>query len=212
MQNPERLPSHRPQILRTERLAQIAVAADRRFAVSGYEGTSLEQIAGDVGLPSQMVSNYAGSKGDLYVAYFRRARRSFLRRLDEAGERSAVAARGPRCQLELGIDYFFRLIEAHGEAWALVRRRGSAGEAPFAYELMNSRAELARLLAQLLAEGRAAAGNPTVVNTEIAAHAIIGAAEAAAEWWLQHPRVPRGELVERLAALLWIGLERQLSA
>jgi hypothetical protein len=33
-----------------------------------------------------------------------------------------------------------------------------------------------------------------------------------AEWWTDHPRVPRGELVDAVMDLVWVGLRVQFSS
>jgi hypothetical protein len=40
------------------------------------------------------------------------------------------------------------------------------------------------------------------------AQQLTGAIQALANWWAEHPEVPRRELVEQVMAFAWLGLER----
>jgi hypothetical protein len=40
------------------------------------------------------------------------------------------------------------------------------------------------------------------------AQQLTGAIQSLANWWADHPGVPRRELVEQVMAFAWIGLER----
>lgn len=50
---------------RREELIQTAV---RHFAAKGYEGTSLDDVAGDAGVAKGLLYHYFGSKQDLFLA------------------------------------------------------------------------------------------------------------------------------------------------
>jgi predicted GNAT superfamily acetyltransferase len=43
---------------------------------------------------------------------------------------------------------------------------------------------------------------------EVIARLISGGLQSLATWWVDHPDVPRGELVDRVLAVWWPGLER----
>jgi hypothetical protein len=43
---------------------------------------------------------------------------------------------------------------------------------------------------------------------EMLAQQLTGAIQSLANWWAEHPEVPRGELVEQAMAFAWLGLER----
>jgi hypothetical protein len=43
---------------------------------------------------------------------------------------------------------------------------------------------------------------------EIIARLLSGGLQSLATWWVDHPDVPRGELVDRVLQVAWLGLER----
>ncbi|MEX2194396.1 MAG: TetR/AcrR family transcriptional regulator [Thermoleophilaceae bacterium] len=189
---------------RAEREEQILQAAERQFAEAGFYAVSMDAIADEVGLSKQMVYNYVGSKESLYVACFRRARVQLLGLL--AG---AAAGQTPGEQLLLGVNAFFKFVEEHREPWALIHEHASQRGGPFAAEVNDMRTEIGRLISQLFVDAREAVGNdPSSVNTEVTAYAVLGAMESMAHWWKDHPEVPREELTREMVAVVWTGLER----
>jgi hypothetical protein len=45
-------------------------------------------------------------------------------------------------------------------------------------------------------------------RVEIYSQLVSGAAQSLANWWLDHPEVPRAVLVDRIVEFCWVGLER----
>ncbi|MEX2194398.1 MAG: TetR/AcrR family transcriptional regulator [Thermoleophilaceae bacterium] len=197
----------RKRVPRAEREEQILSIAERQFAESGYYAVSMDAIAGEVGLSKQMVYNYVGSKEELYLTCFRRARFHLERVVDQG----AAQATGPQEQLWYGVLAFFTFIEEHREAWSILNEQASARGGPFAGEVAAARAEIGRLISQLLTDARAAAGKDTATaNTEITAFTIVGAAEGMASWWLDHPEIEKEYVVARLMDVVWMGLDNLL--
>lgn len=180
------------------------------FARRGFHAATMDEIAEAVGVSKQMVYNYLGSKEELYLAVYRQACEELRASIDEAATRQVE----PDAQLWGGMLAFFAFVEEQGEAFTIVT--GSAGGGAgnrFAAEVALLRGEIVRLVAQLFAEARVAAGTDDAADsrdTEPAARALVASAEAVAGWWLEHPEVPRDEAARELMEVAWVGLGRLL--
>lgn len=183
---PGRDPSRREQILD---------AADVVFAESGFHAASMEAIAERVGVGKPVLYRHFGSKEGLYGAVLDRAGDELVQRL------AAVAAEpAPREQLRAGVVAFFGFVDAHRDAWLVLHREANAVGAA-AERLQAFRDRIAATVTTLIAprpSARAAA----------VAHGIVGAGEALATWWVEHPDVPREPVAEELVDFVWAGLER----
>lgn len=196
----------RRRVPRVAREKQMLEVARRLFAERGFHATTMDEIAAAVGVSKQMVYNYLGSKEELYLAVYRHACEELEASIDAAAAESA----SPDQQLWGGVLAFFAFVEEQREAFSIVV--GSAGGpagGSFAGEVARLRGEIVRLVAQLFAEARVAAGLDEAAgsaDTEPAARVVVAAAEAVAAWWLEHPDVPREVAAERLMEVLWVGL------
>ena len=62
------MPPNRRSIPREDRLEAVVAAARRRFETHGYKGTSVADIAGDVGVNTGSIHWYFPTKDDLFAA------------------------------------------------------------------------------------------------------------------------------------------------
>jgi len=181
-------------------------AASRIFALRGFHAATMDEIAAAVGVSKQMVYNYLGSKEELYVAVYRQANAQLASSIDAAAAEGAE----PGAQLWGGVLAFFAFVDQQREAWSiLVGAAGGGAANPFADEVARLRGDIVRLVGQLFAEARAAAGLEDGLDagdTEPAARALVASAEAVAAWWLEHPEVPREQAAARLMDVVWVGL------
>jgi AcrR family transcriptional regulator len=191
---------------RAEREAQMLAAARRVFAERGFHAATMDEIAAEVGVAKQLVYTYLGSKEQLFLAVYGQAARELEVRIDAA----AAAAATPEQQLWDGVLAFFAFVDEQREAWSLVVGAGGGGDAAFAAEVTRLRGSTVRLIAQLFAEARLAAGL-VPADTEPEARALVAAAEAVAAWWLEHPEVPRDAAARRLVRFAWVGLREALA-
>jgi AcrR family transcriptional regulator len=197
-------PAVRRKVPRAERERQMLDVADAVFAARGYHAASMDEIAAGVGVTKPMLYSYFGSKEGLYLASVERSGDQLLARFRDAG---ALDAPG-RARLAAGIQAFFAFVDERREGWAVLYREAAAQGGPFAARVAELRSRIASIVARLLAEA-AEEGEVDAArldDPEAFAHAIVGAGESLANWWLGRPEVPREEMAERLLAFAWSGI------
>ena len=90
------------------------------------------------------------------------------------------------------IEEFLAFVEEHRDGWVVLYREVSSSR-PLADELSQLRGQIAQAVRRMLEAG--ASGLPGPAADGIA-HAIVGAGESLANWWLDHPDVPRSEVAD----------------
>jgi AcrR family transcriptional regulator len=193
----------RARVPRAEREEQMIEAATRIFGSRGYVGASMEDIAAASGITKPMLYAYFGSKDGLCRACIRQARRQ----LYESINAGADAGAAPDEQLWLGILAFFTFVDERRDSWAVLLGEATAGVAAFAGEIADVRREMAEGVRPLLRAAAATEGvDPISLEaTEPLAHALIGAGEALARWWLTQPAMPRESVARLLMNFAWMG-------
>jgi AcrR family transcriptional regulator len=171
-----------------ERREQLILdVAGHVFARAGYDSAPMDEIADRAGVSKPMLYTYFGSKEGLYLAYIERAGGELLERL--VGARPAGP--GPTAMLRARIGEFLSFVEEHGDGWRVLFRE-LASTRPFAERVAELRERIVRAIRVMLEDAGAAscAGYPPPAADAIA-HAIVGAGESLANWWLDHPEIPR---------------------
>ncbi|AMO22632.1 TetR/AcrR family transcriptional regulator [Ramlibacter tataouinensis] len=175
------------------------------FISKGYQGTSMEDIAEAAGVSRPIVYNLFGSKDAIYLACLRDARQQLDERLAEA----ASAHANGQARLRAGIDGYFRFVEQDRAAWRLLFGGGAAVAGPVVGEARQLRfdtvAKITALLSPLM---------PQIALTEVQmqAHALSGAAEQLAKWWIENENVERPVVVDLLTNLMLRGFEPSFSS
>ena len=160
-------------------------AAGDAFAARGFHGASMDEIAAAAGISKPMLYTYFGSKEGLYAAYVQRSGSALLEAVRIAAPRDAPA----RERLAHGVLAFLAYVDEHRAGWSVLYSESVMATGPVAEGVASVRERLTAMLETTLpaADGLRAAR----------AHALIGALESLAEWWLEHP----DELREQIAAL-----------
>jgi AcrR family transcriptional regulator len=173
-----------------ERREQLILdVAGQVFARAGYESASMDEIADHAGVSKPMLYTYFGSKEGLYLAYIERAGGELLERL--VGARPVD--RSPGSMLRARITEFLSFVEEHRDGWQVLFRE-LASTRPFSERVAELRERIAGAIRIMVQEGTSAcSGNPPAAADAIA-HALVGAGESLANWWLDHPDVPRDQV------------------
>lgn len=190
---------------RPVREAQILQTAGQVFAVNGYHGASMDDIAARAGISKPMLYNYFGSKQGLYLAYVDKAGRNLLEQLRGAADDDLA----PDERLWAGILAFFRFVDEHRAGWAILYQEATSQGGPFAAEVADLRGRITRTVAKLIEQaasaGGASAGSITMADS--LAHALVGAGESVANWWVNEDALDAHDAALRLMNFAWMGLD-----
>jgi AcrR family transcriptional regulator len=178
-----------------ERREQLILdVAGQVFARAGYESAPMDEIADRAGVSKPMLYTYFGSKEGLYLAYIERAGGELIERLVGAAPPEDHSTAGLRAR----ITEFLTFVDEHGDGWKVLFRE-LASTRPFAEWVARLRERIAEAIQRMIESSGLEHAPPA---SDAIAHAIVGAGESLANWWLAHPEQPKeyvAELFLRLA-------------
>src|SRR5436190_23819710 len=193
-----------PRLSGAERRRRILDAAVEAFAERGYEATSVAEIAAAAGITKPVLYDHFSSKRDLFVELMERARDELTLRGAEA-----MAADAPlEERVRTAVDAFYAFVEEQPAA-ARVLLVAPRGEPELQDASRQVQAEAtARLAALLAAEPDLLAGAADRERRlELFMEFMKQGLHGLAEWWSEHPDVPRAALVDAVMDVGWRGLE-----
>jgi AcrR family transcriptional regulator len=164
------------------------------FARDGYHGAAMDEIAALADVSKPMVYAYFGSKEHLYLAYVERTGRELLVGLERAGRPQDP----PLDLLRARISEFLAFVEDHQDGWRVLFAE-AASSRPLADEVADLRGRIAAAVGRMIEDGGLEI-DPQAADGM--AHAIVGAGESLANWWLEHPSVPRQLIVDWYVGLV----------
>jgi AcrR family transcriptional regulator len=176
---------------RAEREQLILRVAGRVFARAGYHSASMDEIAHLAEVSKPMLYTYFGSKEGLYVAYIHRTGRELVDRLEGAARREGP----PLLSLRLRIAEFLAFVEEHRDGWRVLFGEASSN-GPVAAEVADLRGRIAHAVRRMLEASLPVASGLSETEVDGIAHAIVGAGESLANWWLEQTGVSREEVVD----------------
>jgi AcrR family transcriptional regulator len=178
-----------PRERREQLILDVAGAV---FARQGYHPASMDEIAELAGVSKPLVYSYFGSKEGLYLAYIERAGTELLDRLQDAAPRDGVVG------LRARITEFLAFVEEHGDGWKVLFGE-VASTRPFAERVAELRERIAQAIRRMIDDAKLRFPAPA---PDAIAHALVGAGESLANWWLEHPDVARDEVADWYLAVV----------
>jgi AcrR family transcriptional regulator len=170
-----------------ERREQLILdVAGRVFASAGYEAAAMDEIAEMAGVSKPMLYQYFASKQGLYLAYIEWAGGDLLERLVAAAPAEDQSTAG----MQARITEFLAYVEEHGDGWRVLFRE-VASTRPFAERVAGLRERIADAIRTLIDSSGLEYPPPAA---DAIAHAVMGAGESLANWWLDHPEIPRDQV------------------
>jgi AcrR family transcriptional regulator len=176
------------------------------FAVSGYHGSSIDEIAQAAGISKALIYEHFPSKKDLHVSLLDMHVHELFERLaanaatDEPGD----------VRLRAGLDAFLGWVEDRRGAFRMLFR--DAVEPEVADVLRRLQEQAVGAVAALMASEPLAPVDENEATRErgirMMAQQLTGAMQALALWWDENPDVPRAALVDVAMDFCWLGLER----
>jgi len=164
-------------------------AAERVFSDVGFHAASMDAIAAEAGISKPMLYNYFGSKQGIYLAYLSRAGRDLLNRMLAADVPEGTLSE----RLAAGAGAFFGFVGENHDGWRVLREEMVGQREEVGGQVAGMRSAIHALLSEVLLEE---GGDPRRVDAH--AHALTGAGESLADWWLEHPDTPVEVLVDTL--------------
>jgi len=198
----------RTRLPRAEREQQVLDIAHARFAAHGYRAVTMDDVAAAAGVTKPLLYAYFGNKERLYLACMERAGDAMLATVLAA----VAAADGPADALRRGLRAFFAFVDEDRDAWRVLFDETLPTGGEIARRVGEYRERLVELVAQSNVDrlpARRRASHATEI--EALSHALLGAAEALARWWLRTGALPAPQAAELLIATVEPGLEAMAS-
>jgi AcrR family transcriptional regulator len=182
----------------TERRAQLISIGRSVFAKSGYDATTVEQIAHAAGVSKPIVYEHFGGKEGLYAVVVDREMEALYERMV-----AGIASGTPRHRYEQAVLAFLTYVEEEPDGFAVLTRdtpmvAGGQG-LPAVINQLGER------IGEIFREQFSAAGLSGKV-APIYAHSLIGMVIFAAQWWSGQKKFKKEEVASHVAAIGWMGL------
>src|SRR3954454_10946382 len=186
--------------VRRERLLQAAASV---FAERGYEAARIEQVAEAAGVSAGLLYRHFAGKKELYSELVKRADAELVTHLAEA------AAPGPPSdsRLEHGVDAVLAFVEQHPDLWQMLVRDVVDPDIEALRESAHAHV-VAVVASQIESSPERDRQDIGPEEVERMATLIVGSTAALAQWWTDHPRTPRAEVLGTLMGVLWLGFDR----
>jgi AcrR family transcriptional regulator len=193
-------PAGRPvRLPRSARRKQLLAAAQQVFVAQGYHSAAMDDIAEKAGVSKPVLYQHFPGKLELYLALLDTHAEAIV----ESVRAAMTATTDNKDRVGGAVRAYFDFVDHESEAFRLI----------FESDLRNDPAVRARVAK--VEQGCIDAITDTIISdtgvsrarAELLASGLVGAAEAAAQFWLAGGRpVPKSEAVALLAALAWRGI------
>jgi AcrR family transcriptional regulator len=200
--SPRRLP-------RAERERQILDVAHARFAAEGYGGVTMDGVAAEVGVTKPLLYAYWGNKERIYLACLERDADRLMETVGDA----VRSAPNPADATEVGLRAFFEFVSGESGAFRVLFDETLPTGGEIAQRVTEHRERINSLVATTLIEQLPPAKREKArVEVEALSHALLGAAEALARWWLRSGEIPATDAAELLIATVVPGLRARTAS
>ena len=189
----------------SDRRVLILEAAREAFAEGGYHQTSLDAVADRAGVSKALIYEHFSSKRELHSAMLELHVNELVERLNAA----LADAEPGEARMRAGVEAFFSFLEERRGAAAILLR--NTGDPDVAEWLSRLRDQVAAAIVTLMTAEveQQLAGDPGLrASIEMFAQQQIGAIQSLADWWGEHRDVPKGQVVEAVMELNWLGMDR----
>ncbi|PWR24613.1 hypothetical protein DKG74_07350 [Zavarzinia aquatilis] len=183
---------------RAAREAQILQVAAEMFAAQGFHATSMDDVAAACGVTKPMIYSYFGSKPGLLAALLERTGAELL-----GGLALMAAIPDPEARIRATLDLLITRLYEQTASWRVILS-AMRGDGPLAERARGYRAALIHAMLITLAELAPPGLHRAIARRRVSpyAYALLGAAEAGSEWWLNTPGVSRVETTATASRVL----------
>jgi AcrR family transcriptional regulator len=181
-----------------DRREQLIDVARSLFALRGFDGTSVEEIAAQAMVSKPVIYEHFGGKEGLYAVVVDREVRTLL-----DGIRGSLTSGHQRELLEQAALALLDYIEAHTDGFRILARDSSLGHAggSFATILNDVATQVEGILS---AEFKRQGLEPK--HAPIYAQMLVGMVASTGQWWLDAQQPGKREVAAHLVNLSWNGL------
>ncbi|ROO85245.1 TetR family transcriptional regulator [Actinocorallia herbida] len=196
--------SPRARMRAPERRALITAAALESFAVKGYEGTSLGDIAKAAGVSRTVMYDHFPSKRVLLLAVLHEENAKLV----EFVASRITASGSARERMRGTVDAYFSFAESRPKSRRVLFDLVIEDDPEISTVRQGIRDARLRAVAAMLASDMREIGvDPAEPAVEAMVEFIISGLDGVSRWWERKPQTPRQSLVEGVMWLLWTGLE-----
>ena len=184
-----------------ERRIRLIQAAIKVFSGKGYEGASVQEIARAASVTKPVLYDHFSSKEELFVAAIEQIRDGLLQRGNAAVSRESTQGK----RLRAAISVFFDLVEndPSGARVLLISSNAPASIADICRRIQAAATSgIVQIMRSRSSSGAGDSERQSILKAEFTKKGMHGLAE----WWLEHPDVPRSEIDESLFGILKRGV------
>jgi AcrR family transcriptional regulator len=185
---------------------RILNGAARAFAFSGFQGTSVPDIAAEVGVSVGLLYRYFPSKAELFTAICISQMEAEMEALSQ--QLSGIA--NPRDRLQLGVDHYLRQLDREHAAGLVLGALAEAPTNPALREVMKlRRGAICGFIEGFIREGIEAGEVPPSVPVENFAEAMTMMLDGAvAAWAVSGPELDVAAMRDGVVSLLSAALQQ----
>lgn len=196
------------KVPKEQRMGQILDVAGSVFSKHGFHSTSMEQIAEGAGVTKPLLYRYFGSKDALYLATITQVGNHLM-----SGLSILMANPNPQERLKLIMFSFLTFVERHREGWSVLYNEALTSVGPVGDKVSffrNSFIEAsAKTIEELNDSGKSSNSDKAELQSLALANIMVGAVEAGARWWIQHPEIPIRDMQKMIETSLMPGLSER---
>jgi AcrR family transcriptional regulator len=184
-----------------ERRLRLIRAAIDVFSREGYEGATVEGIAGAASVTKPVLYDHFSSKEEVFAAAIEQIRDGLL----QSGKAAMARESTPGKRLRAAISVFFDLVEDDPSA-ARVLLISSKAPPPIATICRRVQADATIGIAQIMRSHSSSNAPETDRQLFLKAEFTKKGMHGLAEWWLENSSVPRSEIEQVLFRFLKRGV------
>lgn len=163
---------------------------------------SMDAIATEAGITRPVLYRFFGDAGGVYQAVADHFAADLLAHVGAAG----LDRLSGRSLVRAQVDVYLAFIQQEPNLYRFLTRQFPAERADGQAAVAGFVGMLGHMVADFLRDG----GLPGL-TADIAGSAFVGAVQSTGEWWLDHPKITRGELADGLSEFLWTGFSGRAS-
>lgn len=193
------------KVPKEQRMSQILDVAGSVFSRHGFHSTSMEQIAEGAGVTKPLLYRYFGSKDALYLATITQVGNHLM-----SGLTMLMANPNAKERLKLIMLSFLTFVERHRDGWSVLYNEALTSVGPVGEKVAFFRTSFIEAAAKTIEElnepAKSTSSEKAGLKAVALANIMVGAVEAGARWWIQHPEIPIRDMQKMIETSLMPGL------